>query len=133
MALSWGMPVREISCLNAVSKRLGDAVIDPAMWPLLLEEICQAVGTTGAILLQSDVRTPDVPITPSVIEYVKCYFDNDLHLNDVRAVRGVPLLLAGAPVVVDQDIFACERDMLHDPIYAMADKFGLRWWAAVGF
>ena len=39
---------------------LGEAVVDPGRWPVLMEEICSAVGTTGAALLQSDIRTPDV-------------------------------------------------------------------------
>lgn len=123
----------DIGGLKAASNRLGEAALDPAMWPSLMDEICQAVGATGAALLQSDIRTTDVPMTASVVEYFKTYFDDGLHINDVRAVRGVPLLLAGASVIVDQDLFASERDMLCDPLYASLDRFGLRWFAGVGF
>jgi DNA-binding CsgD family transcriptional regulator len=123
----------DIGRLNAVSDRLGEAALDPALWPLVMEDVCKAAGTLGAALLQSDVRTPDIPTTASVAEAFKSYFDHNLHLNDVRAHRGVPLLLAGAAVVTDQDLFGSERDMLRDPLYAHIGQFGLRWCAAVGF
>ena len=123
----------DIGRLQSVSNRLGEAVLDPAMWPLLMEDICGAVGSMGACLLQSDVRTPDVPMTASAREYFKSYFDNQYNVDDVRAARAVPLLLAGSPVIRDQDIFASETEMLRDPLYAHLDGYGLRWFAAVGF
>jgi DNA-binding CsgD family transcriptional regulator len=123
----------DIGRLQSISNRLGEAVIDPAMWPLLMAEVCHASGATGACLLQSDVRTPDVPMTASAREFFKSYFDNRLHENDIRAARGVPLLLAGRQVVTDQDLFASEQEMLRDPLYVHLDGYGLRWFAAVGF
>jgi DNA-binding CsgD family transcriptional regulator len=119
--------------LKTISSRLGEAVLDPGLWPSLMVEICRAVNTTGAALVQSDIRTADIPMTGSAQEIFQTYFKNNLHINDVRAVRGTPLLLAGAPVVSDQDIFKSEREMLLDPLYATLDKYGFRWWAAVGF
>jgi hypothetical protein len=100
--------------LRAVSGRLGDAAIDPSIWPELMEEICTAVGSTGAMLLQSDVRTPDVPRTASIDEALRAYFGGAFHLADVRAERGVPLLRTGSPVVIDQDFVtpdALRRDV----------------------
>jgi DNA-binding CsgD family transcriptional regulator len=123
----------DIDRLQSISNRLGDAVIDPAMWPVLMQDICSASGAMGACLLQSDVRTPDVPMTESARDYFKSYFDNNFHENDIRAVRAVPLLLAGRQIVSDQDIFASETEMLRDPLYAHLNGFGLRWFAAVGF
>ncbi|WP_291861626.1 helix-turn-helix transcriptional regulator [Bradyrhizobium sp.] len=123
----------DVGRLQSVSNRLGEAVLDPAMWPLLMEEICSATGAFGAGLLQSDVRTPDVPMTPSMKEYFKAYFNDHYDVNDVRAMRGVPLLMAGCSVVSDQDIFSSETEMLRDPLYAHLDSYGLRWFAAVGF
>jgi len=123
----------DIDRLHAVGNRLGEAVLDPGSWPILMDEICRAVGTTGAGLLQSDIRTSDVPTTDSAAELFKAYFDNNHHVSDIRAIRGVPLLLAGAPVVTDQDLFENESDMLRDPLYATLDQVGFRWWAAVGF
>ena len=98
----------DIGRLQSIGNRLGEAVIDPAMWPLLMADVCSASGATGACLLQSDIRTPDVPMTASAREFFKSYFDNHLHENDIRAARGVPLLLAGRQVVTDQDLFTSE-------------------------
>ena len=53
----------ESDYLEKVGPQLGDAVIDPTTWPRIMDNICRAIGATGAILLQSDVRTPDVPRT----------------------------------------------------------------------
>ena len=123
----------DIDRLQSISNRLGDAVIDPAMWPLLMADVCSASGATGACLLQSDVRTPDVPMTVAAREFFKSYFDNHIHENDIRAVRSVPLLLADRKVVSDQDIFTSESEMMRDPLYALLDNYGLRWFAVVGF
>ncbi|MBN8986859.1 MAG: helix-turn-helix transcriptional regulator [Rhizobiales bacterium] len=123
----------DIERLQSISNRLGDAVIDPAMWPVLMQDICSASGAMGACLLQSDVRTPDVPMTESAREYFKSYFDGHYHEADIRAARAVPLLLAGRQVVSDQDIFTSESEMLRDPLYAHLNGYGLRWFAAVGF
>jgi DNA-binding CsgD family transcriptional regulator len=47
--------------LEDVCSRLGNATTDPAMWPEILEQISAAVGATGAVIVQSDARTSDVP------------------------------------------------------------------------
>lgn len=107
--------------------------MDPGLWPVLMEEICAAANTTGAVLLRSDMRTPEVPITPSITEFIASYFSHDLHIADVRAQRGVPLLLTNRSVIRDQDLFRNEGEMRRDPLYAHAEKFGLSWWAGVGF
>lgn len=125
--------VVDIDRLNTVTRRLGEAVVDPGRWPVLMEEICSAVGTTGAALLQSDIRTPDVPLTPSIGEFLKSYFANNLHVDDVRASRGVPLMLGGHAIVTDQNLFGSQQEMLRDPLYAHAGKWDFRWWAGIGF
>ena len=71
----------EIRQLEKAKSRLGEAVLDPGQWPSLMEAICTAAATTGAALLQSDVRTSDVPVTPSVVEPFRHYFDNNLHVE----------------------------------------------------
>jgi DNA-binding CsgD family transcriptional regulator len=123
----------DISRIEAVARRLGETVLDPSRWVGVMEEVCSAVKTSGAALIQGDVRTSDIPVTDSAAEYVKAYFDNQLHLNDIRAVRGVPRHLAGQSVVIDQDIFASEREMARNPLYAHLEDYGYRWWAAIGF
>ncbi len=107
--------------------------MDPGQWPSLMEAICAAAATTGAALLQSDLRTPDVPMTPSVSVFFKSYFANNLQVGDIRAVKGVPLLLTGRQAVRDQDLFSSETVMLKDPLYALAESFGMRWWSAIAF
>lgn len=123
----------EIGLLERAKSRLGEAVLDPDQWPSIMEAICAATSTTGAALLQSDVRTPDIPVTPSVSAFFRSYFENNLHVGDIRAAKGVPLLLAGRRAICDQDLFSSESVMLRNPLYAIASNFGLRWWSAIAF
>lgn len=123
----------EIGLLEKAMTRLGEAVLDPGQWPSVMEAICGAAATTGAVLLQSDIRTPDVPVTPSVSAFVQSYFENNLHIADVRAAKGVPLMLAGRRAIRDQDLFPSEGVMLRDALYGTASNFGLRWWSAIAF
>ena len=125
----------DLAKLEEISGRLGDAVLEPGQWPELMEEICTAVGANGAAMLQSDVRTEDIPRTRSISEFFdKIYFQNKLHVSDIRAARGVPLLLSGTNVVVtDADLFRSEAEMLRDPLYMHLGEWGLRWFAAIGF
>jgi hypothetical protein len=41
--------------LDRACAHLGDAVIDPAMWPEILEQISAAVGAIDAELVQSGI------------------------------------------------------------------------------
>jgi hypothetical protein len=75
--------------LEIETSSLAKAIIDPAAWPEVMDEICRSVGATGAVLLQSDVRTSDVPRTRSVDEMITFYFNNNWHTKDLRA-RGLP-------------------------------------------
>ena len=93
--------------IERASRRLGDAALDPAVWPTVMDEICQAAGAAGALLLQSDVRTIDVPVTESMTELVVPYFRDGWHTRDARA-RGVPMVLRGV-VIIDQDLFAPDQ------------------------
>jgi DNA-binding CsgD family transcriptional regulator len=98
-----------------------------------MEEISMAVGATGAVLLQSDVRTPDVPRTASLHEAMNFYFQENWHTRDIRANRGVPLLLRGALTIADQD-FVTPDEIRRDSFYNdMVARFGFRWFAAIGF
>jgi DNA-binding CsgD family transcriptional regulator len=119
--------------LEKVSARLGEAVLDPAQWPDLMEEICRAVGAEGAALLQGDVRTPDVPVTPPVKEFFATYFREGWNERDLRATRTVPLLLAGRRVVVDEDVGPPEEMRTHPFYNDFIYGFGLRWWTGIGF
>jgi DNA-binding CsgD family transcriptional regulator/uncharacterized membrane protein len=64
---------------------------------------------------------------------VKAYFAGNWHLNDSRAARAVPLQMAGATVIADQDIFTAE-DISRQPIYnEFLHPIGLHWFTVVGF
>lgn len=123
----------EIELLERAKSRLGEAVLDPGQWPSVMEDICVSVRTTGAVLLQSDARTPDVPATAGVSDLLRTYFRNQLHTMDVRAIKGVPLQLSGRRAIRDQDLFNSEDQMLKEPLYASISRSGFRWWCAVSF
>jgi DNA-binding CsgD family transcriptional regulator len=120
--------------LQKVCLRLGEAVLEPAVWPEILGELSQAVGAIGTLMLQSDVRTLDVPTSASLRDtFEGYYFKHGWHLRDLRASRGVPFLLNGSQVVIDQDLFSPEEmkwtEYYNDCIRAQ----GLEWFAAIGF
>jgi DNA-binding CsgD family transcriptional regulator len=123
----------DIGRLERAKSRLGEAVLDPGQWPSIMEDICASVRTTGAVLLQSDARTPDVPATSGVSDLLRTYFENDLHTTDIRAIKGVPLQLSGRRAIRDQDLFPSEDRMLKDPLYKSISRCGFRWWSAVSF
>jgi DNA-binding CsgD family transcriptional regulator len=113
--------------------RLGDAAIDPATWPDIIGEISAAVGATGAALLQSDVRTSDIPRSAGVDDGFKTYFAEGWHTKDIRAERGVPLARAGRIIITDQDLFTPD-EMRRLPLYTdLLARHGLQWFAAVTF
>lgn len=111
--------------------RLGEAAVDPAAWPVIMNDICRAVGASAAILLQSDVRTPDVPRTQSIDEGTRQYFKEDWHLRDPRAA-GFPRMMSGE-IVTDHDVLTPEQ-IRSDPMYnEVLYPFGFKWFAGVGF
>lgn len=118
--------------LVAVCNNLGDAVADPTLWPQIMDDICAAAGATGGALLQSDIRTPDIPRTASVDDCFKYYFATGWPARDTRAERSVPLLMRGQPVVTDQDIVTPEEMRRLDFYNECALPFGLPWFAGIG-
>jgi DNA-binding CsgD family transcriptional regulator len=119
--------------LLKVGTRLGEAVIDPGIWPQIMAEISAAACARGAVLLQGDVRTGDVPRTAGVDAYIQSYFTEEWHQRDVRAERAVPRLLRGEKVIIDQDIVTPE-EMQRVGLYAESLlPHGLQWFAGIGF
>jgi DNA-binding CsgD family transcriptional regulator len=117
--------------LSEVMKRLGEAAVDPAAWPGIMDAICKAVGASAALLLQSDVRTSDIPRTESIDEATRLYFKDNWHLVDPRA-KGFPRMMAGE-IVTDHDLMTPEQ-IRSDPMYnEVLFPFGFRWFAGVGF
>jgi DNA-binding CsgD family transcriptional regulator len=122
-----------LDALMKATARLGDVVVDPAAWPEILDAMSRAVGAEGAILLQSDVRTPDVPRSTSISELVDIYFRNGWQNSDIRNIRGPRLRQRGQTVVIDQDILSPEemrRDWTYNEIYI---PHGFQWFASVSF
>lgn len=117
--------------LLEVSERLGDAVVDPSIWPELMEGICAALRTTGAVLLQTDIRTSDVPRTRSCDEVMRAYFEGNWATRDPR-VHAVPRMLTGE-VITERD-FLTPDQMKCDPMYnELVLPFKFKWFAGVGF
>lgn len=117
----------------AIARCMGDVALDPALWPAAMQDISDAVGASGAALLQADVRTPDVPRTAGVSDLFDAYFGGNWHVRDMRA-RGAPLLAAGErQVITDADVVTAE-EMDHSDYYnELLRPHKLRWFAAVGF
>jgi DNA-binding CsgD family transcriptional regulator len=119
--------------LARTSDRLGETVLDPGQWPDVIESLCRATVSTGAALLQGDVRTADIPRSVSADELIAAYFKNNWANHDIWAERSVPLLLGGASVVADQDIVSPD-EMRRLPFYnEHIYRHGFEWYAAVGF
>jgi DNA-binding CsgD family transcriptional regulator len=113
--------------------RLGDVVVDPAVWPEIIDQISKAIGATGGVLLQGYVRTPDIPRSPGVQELAETYFANKWHLRDFQAERGVRLVLKGQKIITDQDV-ATPEEIKHSAYYnELLAPHGFGWLAAVGF
>jgi DNA-binding CsgD family transcriptional regulator len=119
--------------LKKATAELGDAVVDPAAWPRIMDAICRAARTTGAVLLQSDARTPDIPRTEAVGKLAEIYFKEGWHERDVRGQRGIPRLLDGETVFTDQDLFTPVelRGMSYYNDFIIPNRF--QWFAAIGF
>ena len=118
--------------LVAVCNNLGDAVADPTLWPQIMDDICAAAGATGAALLQTDIRTPDIPRTASVDDFFQILFCNGMAGARHASRRSVPLLMRGQPVVTDQDIVTPEEMRRLDFYNECALPFGLPWFAGIG-
>lgn len=99
----------------------------------MLDLISEAVGAAGAGLLQSDTRTSDIPRSAGVDEVFSSYFANGWHTRDVRAERGVPLLLRGQKVITDQDVVTAEQMRRLGFYTEHLAPHGFQWFAAIGF
>jgi DNA-binding CsgD family transcriptional regulator len=119
--------------LERAAQRLGEAALDPALWPDIMEEICRAVGATGAALLQGDTRTSDIPRTAGVSQLMQNYFAGGWHRRDVRAERSVPFILGGQRVVIDQDLLTPEELRCNVFYNEALYPFGFQWFGAIGF
>ena len=59
--------------MMAASARLGEAVVDPAAWLRVIEDICRAVGATGAVgLPQRQQASRAGPLQPVTVAASQC-------------------------------------------------------------
>ena len=112
---------------------MGETVVDPSLCAAVMDLLCDAVGASGGVLLQTDVRTLDVPRTNSFDEMMRRYFADGWQTRDIRAERGVPLLMAGQRVFIDEDILTLEELERSSYINECTLPKGFKWAAGVGF
>lgn len=125
------MPGVDTEKLQAVLHRLPELAVDPTIWPQMLEDVSQAAGAVGAVLLQTGPKSFDVPMSSGIEDLLEPYFRDGWGVRDPRE-RAVPQMMRGR-IGVDQDIFAA-GSMERDPMYAeLLLPKGFRWWAGVGF
>ena len=128
-----GMSKTDLTAFDGAIAALPEVVFDPGAWPAVMDRLCSAVGSTGAVLLQSNVRTSDVPRTKSVDGMITYYFENNWHNRDLRA-RGTPLLFNGRTVITDQDCVTHDDEMRRSAYYnECVYGNGFHWFAGVGF
>jgi DNA-binding CsgD family transcriptional regulator len=119
--------------LEMACRRLGEAVLEPASWPTLMEQICRPLGVAGAILLQTDVRTPDAPRTEAVDEMARAYFAGGWHTREIWTKRGVHLRSQGKKAFVDTELLTREELEVSPLVHEIFLPKGFKWAAAIGF
>jgi DNA-binding CsgD family transcriptional regulator len=119
--------------VDLANEMMGETVVDPTVWPKVMDAICEAIGATGAVLFQTDIRTLDAPRTDSFDDMIRSYFAEGWHTRDIRAERAVPLLMKGTRVFIDEDILT--RDELESSEYISECTLpkGFKWAAGVAF
>ncbi len=118
----------EKACIN-----LGDAVVDPMIWPEIIGQISRAIGAAGGGLFNGhDPTQCCVPRSADLDELTEAYVADGWHLRDLRVERGVSHALTGEKVIIDQDIVTPE-EIKHHAIYNELARHGFGWFAAVGF
>ena len=117
--------------LSILTARLADVVADPQAWSPLLGDIAEAAGGRGAVLLRTDISTPDTPRSASIDESIEYYFRQGWHLRDTR-IRALPRWMRGE-VVGDQH-FLTSDEMARDDCYRdVSYRFGYGCFAGIPF
>jgi DNA-binding CsgD family transcriptional regulator/PAS domain-containing protein len=119
--------------LDKVCRRLGEAVLEPAAWPALMEQICRPLGVAGAILLPTDVRTPDVPRTEAVDEMARAYFAGGWHTREIWTRRGAHLFSQGKKAFIDTELLTRDELEASPLVNEIFLPKGFKWAAAIGF
>jgi DNA-binding CsgD family transcriptional regulator len=120
----------DVRAMDKVVARLPRLVLEPTDLVGVMDEISKASRSEGAVLLQADVRTPDVPHTPGIADLFKKYFGEGWHTRDIR-VRAIPKIVKTG-IGVDQD-FATPELLRREAFYnEFLGPMGFRWFAGIG-
>ncbi len=106
----------DIDALTRSGSRLGETVVDPTLWPRLLQDIAESVGAFGAVLLQSGTPTVDVPWSLSLGRMREAYYGEGWNTRDLRAIRSVAAVRRGLTVLTDEDLVSRDEREGH-PYY----------------
>ncbi|WP_042778783.1 hypothetical protein [Sinorhizobium fredii] len=103
----------DVNALKELSAGLGSAVVDPDLWPLFLDRICEAMKCKGAALLPR--KGGSFPTSTSMIEPFARYMQEGWYQSDLR-LRGIAKQLRGV-VVVDDDDVSTEEERRRSPYH----------------
>jgi hypothetical protein len=96
--------------LERAAARLGDTVLDPAIWPEVLQEICRSLDSCSAVLLQPDLDASaravrqHAPFTDGFGPIVERYYRDGWYLHDARAPGIMALMSRGRMIISDRDL-----------------------------
>src|SRR5262245_47563012 len=112
-----------------MDEMLFEPAADPGSWVKLMDEICAACGSAGALLIDTEVRTPNVLRTAGIEDLVRNYFRDDWHKRDLRYATIPRMCKEG--IGVDQD-FASPEMISKNPYYTeLFEPLGFRWFAGI--
>lgn len=101
--------------------RCYDAVVMPSLWADALQDLASAFGAAAMMFYpyQTNLAAPDprdpkrsftkVPISHEYQELIEEYEKQKWYLNHYRAERGLPLMIAGQAVVIEQQLATDEE------------------------
>jgi DNA-binding CsgD family transcriptional regulator len=119
--------------LEKACRRLGEAVLEPAAWPVLMEQICRPLGVAGAVLLQTDVRTPDMPRTEAVDALARAYFAGEWRTREIWSQRAAHQFSQGKKAVIDTQLLTRDEMAASPLVHEIFLPRGFRWSAAIRF
>lgn len=105
------------------------------LWLDGLHDLSEIVGTHGIVTVPrvAAENAVHLPFSRTLTDMTRKFVEDGWYANDVRADRGWPMVDAGHPVVLEQDIILPEeqtRLAVYQELYRPHD---LLWWAGVTF